>query len=286
MIPMQWAALEPHLDRLLDADAAQRERDLAALQSTDPDLARQLRQLLDQHGSAHAQGFLSTPVMPPPRDAVCPGLRLGAYTLTQELGQGGMGSAWLAQRSDGRFEGQAAIKLLSRGHLGQGSTGQAMAQRFQREGQILARLSHPHIAGLLDAGITADGQPYLVLEHVQGQRIDQYCAQHGLDVPARLRLFLSLPAAVAHAHRHLVVHRDIKPSNIMVTDDGRIWRRLGGAAHPAPKPAPCEFQLRRGRFQPFGTWAFGPLPTEPCQCTPVRRAADPGLAPADLVAGR
>jgi tetratricopeptide (TPR) repeat protein len=124
---------------------------------------------------------------------------------------------WLAERSDGRFEGRAAIKLLNMalmGHAGQ--------ERFRREGNILARLSHPHIARLTDAGVSPTGQPYLVLEHVEGTSIDQYCDQHGLDVDARLRLFLHVLEAVGHAHANLVVHRDIKPSNVLATVDGRV----------------------------------------------------------------
>src|SRR4029450_8323928 len=93
-------------------------------------------------------------------------------------------------------------------------------QRLEREGSVLARLQHPNIARLLDAGVEADRQPYLVLEYVRGERIDEYCNQRGLNIEQRIRLFLDVLAAVAHAHSNLVVHRDLKPSNILVTEQG------------------------------------------------------------------
>ena len=128
-----------------------------------------------------------------------------------------MGSVWLAQRSDGRFEGRVAVKLLNASLVGR-----AGGERFRREGSILARLVHPHIARLLDAGVSEWGQPYLVLEHVDGQHIDRYCDDRRLDVDARLRLFLDVAEAVSLAHANLVVHRDIKPSNVLVGKDGQV----------------------------------------------------------------
>jgi serine/threonine-protein kinase len=130
---------------------------------------------------------------------------------------GGMGTVWLARRSDGRFEGQAAVKFVNLAvwdRLGH--------ERFRREGTLLARLSHPHIARLLDAGITQTGQPYLVLEYVEGTRIDRHAAERGLDAAARLDLFLQVADAVAHAHANLVVHRDLKPSNVLVDARGQV----------------------------------------------------------------
>src|SRR5262249_55062810 len=141
----------------------------------------------------------------------------GAYTLVEPLGAGGMGSVWLAQRSDGRFEGTAAVKLLSAALLGP-----LGAARFRRAGTILARLRHPHIAQLIDAGVSGAGQPYLVLEYVPGEPIDRWCDHRSLDVASRVRLFLDVLAAVVYAHSHLVVHRDLKPSNVMVSTEGRV----------------------------------------------------------------
>jgi serine/threonine-protein kinase len=145
------------------------------------------------------------------------GGRIGNYTIERLLGRGGMSEVWLARRSDGRFEAQCAIKLLD-ARFPQ----EKLAERFSREGQVLARLAHPNIARLLDAGTTADDKRFLVLEYVDGDRIDRYCDSRGLDVDARIRLFLDAVLAVAHAHSNLVVHRDLKPSNVLVTCDGTV----------------------------------------------------------------
>ena len=145
------------------------------------------------------------------------GRRIGAYTLLSHIGTGGMGTVWLAERSDGRFERRTAVKFLSLALAG--SRG---AERFKREGSIVGRLAHPHIAELIDAGVSAEGQPYLVLEHVEGERIDEYCDRHRLDVEVRVRLFLDVLAAAAHAHANLIVHRDLKPSNVLVRKDGQV----------------------------------------------------------------
>src|SRR5262249_41919157 len=145
------------------------------------------------------------------------GHTFGSYTLDRPIGHGGMGTVWLAHRSDGRFEGQTAVKLLNAALVGH-----PMERRFAREGSVLARLEHPNIARLLDAGVAAGSQPYLVLEYVRGERIDLYCEKRNLNIEQRVRLFLDVLAAVAHAHRNLVVHRDLKPTNILVTDDGVV----------------------------------------------------------------
>tara|TARA_R110002096_G_C14645208_1_gene725920 strand:- start:516 stop:3248 length:2733 start_codon:yes stop_codon:yes gene_type:complete len=142
-----------------------------------------------------------------------PGDTIGAYTLLREFGRGGMGTVWLAERNDGRFEGHVAIKLLAVGGIA--------VQRFKLEGHFLGRLSHPNVARLLDAGVTDAGQPYLVLEYADGVAIDEYCNERILSVDSRIRLFLNVADAVAHAHAHLIVHRDLKPSNVIVDGDGQ-----------------------------------------------------------------
>src|SRR5581483_11176967 len=145
------------------------------------------------------------------------GTKIGGYTIDRLLGRGGMGEVWLASRSDGLFEGRCAIKFFY------GAAGHArLANRFRREGRLLARLTHPHIGRLLDAGIAADGRQYLLLEYVDGESIDRYCEIHRLDVEARVRLFLDVVAAVAYAHSQLIIHRDLKPSNVLVTRDGGV----------------------------------------------------------------
>lgn len=145
-----------------------------------------------------------------------PGQQFGQYTLTEPVGSGGMGTVWRAERSDGRFEGDVAVKLLGRSASG------ASLKRFGLEGRYLAKLSHPNIARLLDAGVDPKDRPYLVLEYVEGVPIDSYCDDNILEVEQRIRLFLQVLEAVAHAHAHLIVHRDIKPSNVLVTADGQV----------------------------------------------------------------
>lgn len=149
--------------------------------------------------------------------ATLAGRRLGAYTLGRLLGHGGMGTVWLAHRSDGRFEGQVAVKLMNAALVGHPTE-----QRFAREGNVLARLKHPNIAHLLDAGVAEARQPYLVLEYVEGQPIDRHCDRAGLGVDQRIALFLDVLAAVAHAHSSLIVHRDLKPANILVNAQGTV----------------------------------------------------------------
>ncbi|HEX5438277.1 MAG TPA: protein kinase [Gemmatimonadaceae bacterium] len=210
-----WRILEPLLDEALELPVEERESWLNELREQSPTLAAELTTLLSEERSAEEHGFLAVP--PSPLGGTLQGLRLGAYTLERPLGQGGMGSVWLARRSDGRFEGQAAVKLLNLALLS--AAGEA---RFRREGSLLARLAHPGIARLLDAGVSPSGQPYLVLEYVDGQRIDRYAEEHGASLEARIRLVLQVLSAVGHAHAHLIVHRDLKPSNILVTPDGAV----------------------------------------------------------------
>jgi serine/threonine protein kinase len=212
------AALHTLLERALDMPLAERDSWLAQLRLDQPEPARELEALLAAESGLDARGFLSHAGLG--EQIALPGLagqRLGAYTLERPLGRGGMGSVWLARRSDGRYQGSAAVKLLNLALLDP-----AGSARFQREGTVLARVSHPHIARLLDAGVTDGGQPYLVLEYVEGERIDHYCDARRLSPDQRLLLFLDVLSAVAHAHANLIVHRDLKPSNILVTADGAV----------------------------------------------------------------
>ena len=210
--PSRWAILEPLLDQALDLTAEARARWLNDLAARSPELAADLALLLAQEQAAEQGRFLTGSL-----HSGLAGLELGAYRLERPLGHGGMGSVWLARRADGRFEGTAAVKSLNLALVT--APGQ---ERFRREGSVLARLSHPGIARLLDAGVSAAGQPYLVIEHVEGEPIDHFVVTRALSLDARLRLFLQVVAAVEHAHAHLVVHRDLKPSNILVTADGTV----------------------------------------------------------------
>jgi tetratricopeptide (TPR) repeat protein len=208
----RWRVLSPLLDRMLDLSEPDREAWLAQLRTDSPELAAELSSLMDSDAAADARSFLDSPPI-----VTLSGVELGAYTLERPLGSGGMGSVWLARRTDGRFEGSAAVKLLNLALVT--PKGQA---RFRREGSVLARLTHPGIARLLDAGVSAGGQPYLVLEYIDGQRIDDYVREHELTRDQRIRLFLQVLDAVGSAHANLIVHRDLKPSNILVTTDGVV----------------------------------------------------------------
>jgi len=155
----------------------------------------------------------SAPRRPHPKD-----WQIGPYRVERELGRGGMGVVLLASRADQQYRKQVAIKLLRPGH-----DGDQIFRRFQNERQILANLEHPNICRLLDGGVTDDGEPYFVMEHIRNARpIDEYCASHNLGLNERLELFRQACAAVQYAHRFLIVHRDLKPSNILVTDEGVV----------------------------------------------------------------
>jgi serine/threonine-protein kinase len=212
----RWHEISPLLDQALDLPGSERESWLQDLATRAPELAAHVRSCLMGVAELVDGKFLEAPI----HSQLPTGLEghtVGAYTLERPLGFGGMGTVWLAHRSDGRFEGQVAVKLLNAALVGHPSE-----QRFAREGRVLARLQHPNIARLLDAGVEAGRQPYLVLEYVRGERIDEYCKQRGLGIEQRIRLFLEVLAAVAHAHSNLVVHRDLKPSNILVTGQGEV----------------------------------------------------------------
>ena len=157
--------------------------------------------------------------VPPDPGAALPahaGTRLGPWALCELIGSGGTGEVWAAVRADGLHHGRAAVKMLRRAPFSPAVAALVHA-RFAREGELLARLTHPHIAQLLDAGLAPDGTRYLVLEHVQGERIDDWCDARQLGTVARLKLLVQVCAAVQFAHANLIVHRDLKPANILVT---------------------------------------------------------------------
>jgi serine/threonine protein kinase/tetratricopeptide (TPR) repeat protein len=217
LTPEQWKVLGPYLDQALTLSGEELVRWLESLRAANPVLAGQVQELLDRDRAAEDEGLLDKSPIRPPETPGLAGQTVGAYRLISAIGHGGMGTVWLAERNDGRFQRKAAVKFLSAGLVGQGGE-----QRFKREGAILARLANPNIAELLDAGVTATGQPYLILDYVEGEPVDRYCDGRALDVRARIRLFLDIVAAVAHAHSNLIVHRDIKPSNVLVNKDGQV----------------------------------------------------------------
>src|SRR5215469_15738137 len=223
-----WVRVSPYLDRALELDPSELEPWLAALDTAHPELAAELRELLVLHTANRASGFMERAPLGPDDSLV--GERIGPYTVEGLLGRGGMGSVWLGRRSDGKFEGLAALKLLDRRGLGRDAINQ-----IRHEAGLLARLSHPNIARLFDAGVRDNGQPYLILEYVEGERIDHYCSARKLPLQERLQLFLTVLNAVAHAHSQLIVHCDLKPSNVLVTADGIVKLLDFGVASLQPQ---------------------------------------------------
>lgn len=218
MSPERWKRLQELFERALATHPAQRRLLLEDECGSDPALCEQVLALVAASEEGNTAAFeervekaIDGSLHPA---QLRPGQIVDRYRIVELIGRGGMGAVYLAERADQQFQQRAALKVVERGLAGQ------HAQRFRAERQILALLEHPNIARLLDGGQTHDGTPYLVMEYVDGQRIDVYCREHTLDVEARVRLMQQVCAAVQYAHQSLVVHRDIKPSNILVTTDG------------------------------------------------------------------
>jgi serine/threonine protein kinase len=215
MTSERWGEIKAVLAGVLETDPQERNATLDRLCHEDAELRREVEALLAYEDKAEA--VLNTAVAPgaalraetPPPEAI------GHYRVLRELGHGGMGVVYLGERADGQYRKQVAIKLITSGR------GDAqMARRFRRERQILAQLEHNGIARLLDGGTTAEGQPYFVMEYVEGLALVDYCNRGRLGIAARLRLFLQVCDAVSYAHQQLIVHRDLKPGNILVTREG------------------------------------------------------------------
>ncbi|MGZ5893261.1 MAG: protein kinase domain-containing protein, partial [Caldimonas sp.] len=222
-----WPALSALLDEALALPAGERSAWLAALAGERSALRETLARLLETAPGVETDALLATlPRFGAPEAetgeaadrlaAPAPGDTVGPYRLLSELGRGGMGAVWLAERADAQPRRKIALKLP---HLGWAP---GLAARLARERDILASLEHPNIARLYDAGVDRLGRPYLALEYVDGVPIDRYCRDRALPLRARLDLVLQVAAAVAHAHTRLVVHRDLKPSNILVTGSGEV----------------------------------------------------------------
>jgi eukaryotic-like serine/threonine-protein kinase len=223
-----WAQAFQLLDEALELPPAARAAWLDKLGGEREKMRALVAELLEQRAEIDSGSFMkSLPQfshlgsLGEPEEAPSAGLKagdaIGPYRLIRELGVGGMGAVWLAERADGALKRAVALKLPHPGPFQQ-----QLAERFRRERDILAGLTHPHIARLYDAGATTAGQPYLALEYVEGMPLNDYCARQKLDVPARLALFLQVLSAVQYAHTNLVLHRDLKPSNILVTADGNV----------------------------------------------------------------
>lgn len=241
--PKQWPTISRLLDAVLDVPPEERDRWLDSLPPADAEYREELRTLLRQGAAAETRDFLD--VLPDLHETVAEaraaagvvpitaGMSVGPYVVEAELGSGGMGTVWLARRSDGVIKRPVALKLPHAGPYGR-----LLAERFASERNILAELSHPNIARLYDAGFSADGQPYLALEYVAGAPLTQYCDERRLNITQRLELFQQVLRAVQHAHANLVIHRDLKPSNVIVGNDGRAMLLDFGIARLVALDAP------------------------------------------------
>jgi len=220
--PGDYAALSALFDELSELDPEAQARRLALLRGQAHPQADRLARMLEALSGPRTDELLprlqqgAAPARPGAHSA---GKRIGPWRLESPLGSGGMAEVWLALRDDGRLKREVALKLL---YPMPGAAGAARAARFERERDILAALRHPHIAALLDAGIEPDGQAWLALERVDGERITEWCDAHRATLEQRIGLFRQVLLAVQHAHAQLVIHRDLKPGNILVSAQGEV----------------------------------------------------------------
>ena len=218
--PGRWPEVARILDLALELAPEERSALLDGTCAGDPELRAEVEAIL---AGAEARVFFESPALAfadplvEAEAAALEGAIVGAYRLIRELGHGGMGVVYLAERADGHFEQRVALKLIKRG-----MDSDEILRRFLAERQVLARLSHAHIARLLDGGVTAEGQPYFAMEYVEGVPLNRHCEERQLAIEERLALFQKVCEAVQYAHQNLVVHRDLKPSNILVTTAGEI----------------------------------------------------------------
>ena len=214
----EWERIEAALDEILALPESDWPEASARIAGNDADLLAEINSLLACTGGVDSvlDGSLSmdSPAVVRPT-GLASGTRIGAYRIIELIGQGGMGEVYRAERADGQYEQEVALKLIRTEVV-------EHAERFQAERQILAQLDHPGIARLLDGGVCEDGRPYMAIELVRGVPITEWCTQQRSDLAARLRLFMAVCDAVAHAHGGLVVHRDIKPGNVLVTEAGDV----------------------------------------------------------------
>src|SRR5712692_849073 len=219
-MPSDWERVKFVFREALALPSAEREAFLAGECAGEERLRKEIESLLAAHEKS--KQFIEVPAIEEHlgstvvrAEEASAGQKLGNYEVLKEIGRGGMGAVYLAERADDQFRKRVAIKLVKRG-----MDTDAILRRFRSERQILATLEHPHIATLLDGGTTEDGLPYFVMEYVDGKPLLEYCDSNRLSVDQRLRLSLDICSAVQYAHGHLVVHRDLKPSNVLVTSEG------------------------------------------------------------------
>jgi serine/threonine protein kinase len=219
MTPARFRQVRNVFEAALEKAPAERAAFLEEAVRSDPDLHAQVKRMLDAHESTvtFLDGALAAPAELRTDPRRLEGRRLGNYEILREIGRGGMGTVYLARRSDGLFEQQVAIKVVT-----PESAGREVIERFEQERAILASLQHPNIARLYDAGSTEEGWPYFVMEYVEGKPIDQWCDDRKLNISERIRLFRAVCDAVQFALQHRVIHRDLKPANVLVTEQGTV----------------------------------------------------------------
>ncbi len=240
MTAERWRQIESLFAQAAECPPGERPAFLARVCEGDEDLRRELESLLAC--DAPDQRLVEIPDSGDSQPDMA-GRRIGPYLLIRLIGHGGMGAVYLGVRDDDQYQKEVAIKLLKRG-----MDTDFMLARFRQERQILANLEHPFIAHLMDGGATDDGLPYFVLEYVDGVPITAYCAERGLSIPERLRLFRLVCEAVQYAHQNLVVHRDIKPSNILTTKEG-IPKLLDFGIAKVLNPGVAGATLTRGELR-------------------------------------
>lgn len=220
MTSENWQKVKNLFEQVCELPSSEREKFILTETNGDEELRREIESLLKYHDEAEdfieESAFdVATQVLSESDENSLIDKKIGDYRIVRELGRGGMGAVFLAKRADGMFEQKVALKIIKRG-----MDSETIVERFLIERQILASLEHPHIARLIDGGISETGLPYFVMEYVEGKRIDDYCKEETLSISERLKLFQKVCEAVSYAHRNLIVHRDLKPSNILITKEG------------------------------------------------------------------
>ena len=277
-----WSDVERLLATVIELPKAERAARLDELCASRPELRAEVESLLAAHESADS--FMEEGVQASRESSSSvsmTGRRLGAYELLDVLGQGGMGTVYLAKRTDGRFQKQVAIKIAFAAlHSGE------LRRRFDSEQQILANLEHPNIGRLLDAGVSPEGIPYLVMEYVEGVAVNEYCRRSGLSIRNRLKLFQTICSAVHYAHQRLVVHRDIKPANILVTSDGTPKLLDFGVAKILEPQGQLALEMTRSLLNPMTPSYASPEQVRGETLTTATDVYSLGVVLFELLAGR
>ncbi len=288
MTPEQWHEIKDKLNAAIDMNPKRRSAYLAELSVAHPELREEIESLLACHDGMSTD-FLEKDILgqeSPPSlggaDETLLGRHVGPYRIVEQLGSGGMGEVFRAVRSDDQYQKEVAVKLVRAGY----DSGLVL-NRFKNERQILATLEHPNISRLLDGGATEEGVPYLVMELIDGKRIDTFCDEHKLGTTERLKLLLEICSAVQYAHQRLIIHRDIKPSNILVTRDG-VPKLLDFGIAKILDPTAAGFSLE-DTLTAFRVFTPGYASPEQVKGEPITTATDVyslGVILYELLTGR